>query len=121
MGSSVIVGDEGALDRRADLPVVPDGGVEGEQPLDDAGPQPGGDAAAVPFEAQLVLQGPDDGLDALAQPVREGPGCGLVFAGRADQGQAQLRLAKKASVSSPARPLSVTTAVPGAGRLAGSP
>src|SRR5262245_9735362 len=81
MGSSVIVGDEGAPDWRADLPVVPDGGVEREQPLDDPRPQPGGDAAAVPFEAQLVLQGPDDGLNALAQPVREGPGCGLVFCG----------------------------------------
>ena len=37
-GVSVIVGDQGALDRRADGPVVPDRGVEGEQALDDAGP-----------------------------------------------------------------------------------
>ena len=90
MGSSVIVRDQGALDRRADLPVVPDAGVEGEQPLHDAGPQPGGDPAAVAFEAQLVLQRPDDRLNPLAQPVRELPGP-FVFAGRADQGQAQVR------------------------------
>src|SRR5262249_32828534 len=53
-------------------------------------PQPGGDPAAVTFEAELVLQGPDDGLDALPQPVREGPGL-LVLAGRADEGQAEVR------------------------------
>src|SRR6516164_878101 len=79
MGSSVVVCDEGALDRRADGPVVPDGGVERR------------DAAAVAFEAELVLQRPDDRLDPLAQPVREGTRGGLVLAGRADQGQAQLR------------------------------
>jgi hypothetical protein len=28
----------------------------------------------VAFEAELVLQGPDDRLDPLAQPVRERPG-----------------------------------------------
>ena len=39
----------------------------------------------------------------------------LVFAGRADQGQAQVRAAKNASVSSPDRPLSVTMAVSGPG------
>ena len=43
------------------------------------------------FQAELVLQGPDDGLDALAQPVREGPGSLLVLAGLADQGQAEVR------------------------------
>jgi hypothetical protein len=53
----VVVGDQGALDWRADQPVVPDAGVEREQPLHDAGPQPGGDAAAVAFESELVLRG----------------------------------------------------------------
>ncbi len=72
MGSSVIVGDQGALDRRADLPVVPDRGVKCEQALHDAGPQPGGDASAMAFEAELVLQCPDDRLNPLPQPVREG-------------------------------------------------
>jgi hypothetical protein len=46
MGSSVVEGDRGALDLFGDLPVEPDGGVEREQALDDAGPQPGGDPAA---------------------------------------------------------------------------
>ena len=87
----MIIGDEGALDRGADLPVEPDDGVESEQALHDAGPQPGGCPAAVAFEAELVLQGPDDRLDALPQPVREGPGRPLVFAGGADQGEVQLR------------------------------
>jgi len=53
----VVVGDQGAFDRGADHRVVPDAGVEGEQPLDDRCPQSGGDAAAVAFEAELVLSG----------------------------------------------------------------
>jgi hypothetical protein len=60
LGSDVVVGDQGSFNRGADERVVPDAGVEREQPLDDAGPQP-----AVAFEAELVLQGPDDGLDPL--------------------------------------------------------
>ena len=71
----MVVGDQGSLDGGADLPVVPDAGVEGEEPLDDAGPESCGDAAAVAFEAELVLQDPDDGLDPLAEPVRDGRGC----------------------------------------------
>jgi hypothetical protein len=43
----------------------------------------------VSFEAELVLQGPDDGLDALPQPVREVTRLFLVFARWADQGKAQ--------------------------------
>jgi hypothetical protein len=45
----------------------------------------------VAFEAELALRGPDDRLDPLAQPAREVPRRGLVLAGRADQGQAQVR------------------------------
>jgi hypothetical protein len=52
----VVVGDQGALDGCAYEPVVPYAGVEREEPLDDAGPQPGGTAAAVAFGAELVLQ-----------------------------------------------------------------
>src|SRR6266508_784740 len=117
--SSVVVGDQGTLDRRADLPVVPDGGVERQEPLDDPGPQPGGDTAAVAFQAELVLERPDDRLDALPQPVGEVPGA--VSSLRAGRSRVSSRpgLAKNASVSAPARPLSVTMAVPGAGRLAG--
>src|SRR6266853_5455446 len=89
--SAVVVGDQGALDRCADYPVVPDAGVKRKQALDDAGPEPGGDAAAMALEAELVLQRPDDPLDPLPQPVREGPRSLLVLAGRADQRQAQVR------------------------------
>ena len=59
--------------------------------LHHASPQAGGDAAAVAFEAELVLQGPDDRLHPLPQPVREEPGGLLVLMGRADQRQAQVR------------------------------
>ncbi len=44
---SVVIGDQGALDGCADGPVVPDRSVEGQQALDDAGPQAGRDPAAV--------------------------------------------------------------------------
>ena len=63
MRCSVVVCDQGALDRRSYLPVVPDGGVERQQALHDPGPQSGGDPAAVAFQAELVLQRPDDGLN----------------------------------------------------------
>ena len=81
MGRSVVVSGQGALDRCSYLPVVPDAGVEGQQPLEDPGPQAGGDASAVAFEAELVLQGPDDRLDPLPQPVREVAGSLLVLIG----------------------------------------
>ena len=66
----MVVGDQGALDGGADEPVVPGAGVEGEQALHDAGTGRRVDAATVAFEAELVLQCPDDRLDALPQPVR---------------------------------------------------
>ena len=90
-GASVVISDQGTLDWGADLPVEPDGGVECEEALDDACPQPRGDPAAVSFQAKLVLQGPDDRLGALPQPVRKRPGLFFVLAGRADQGQAEAR------------------------------
>src|SRR5213078_1573359 len=85
--SSVVVGDQGALDGRAELPVEPDDGVEGEQALHDADPQPRGDAAAVPVQAELVFQRPDDRLHPLAQPGREATRVGFVLASGPQQGQ----------------------------------
>jgi hypothetical protein len=94
----VVVGDQGALDGCADLPVEPDGGVEGEQPLDHAGPEPGRDAAAVAFEAELVFQRPDDRFDALAQPAGEVAGSfSSLRAGRI-RVRPRSGLAKKSSV-----------------------
>src|SRR5260370_42135425 len=85
----VVIGDQGTLDWGADLPVEPDGGVEREEALEDACPQPGRDPAAVSFQAKLVLQGANDRLDALAQPVRKRPGLLFVPAGGAAQGEAE--------------------------------
>ena len=45
-------------------------------------------AGVVPFQAELVLQGPDDRLDALTQPGGEnltGRRFGLIIAARADE------------------------------------
>jgi hypothetical protein len=115
----VVVGDQGPFDRCADQPVVPDGCVQGEQPLDDPGPQPGGDASAVAFETKLVLERPDDCLDALAQPVWEVPGLLLIFAGRADQGELQVVAGEEFLGFFSGQALVRDHAVPGAGRLAG--
>jgi hypothetical protein len=69
---------------------VPDDRVHGEQPLEEACPQPGGDPAAMPFEAELVLQRPDDRLNALPRAVGKRAGLALVLAARADQGKLQV-------------------------------
>jgi hypothetical protein len=45
---------------------VPDRGVEGQEALEDTGPQARGDTSAMFFQAELVLERPDDRLDALA-------------------------------------------------------
>jgi hypothetical protein len=62
----VVAFEQGAPDWCADVPVVPDDGVQRQQALDLAGPEPGGDAAVVALEAELVLEGPVDGRDLLA-------------------------------------------------------
>jgi hypothetical protein len=53
----MVVGDQGSLDWGVDEPVVPDAGVEGEEPLQGASPKTGGDAAAVAFQAELAILG----------------------------------------------------------------
>jgi hypothetical protein len=63
------------------------------------------------FEAELVLQHPDDRLDALPQPIREYRAFSSLRAGRI-RSRSTPGLAKKVSVPSPGRPLSVTMAVP---------
>jgi hypothetical protein len=50
---------------------VPDRGVGREQALDDPRPQPGGDSTAVAFEAELVLQRPDDRLNLLEDLIEQ--------------------------------------------------
>jgi hypothetical protein len=68
----VIAGNQRSLDRRADPPVEPGSGVEREQTLDDAGPQPSRDPPAVAFRAELVLiQMPGASGEGSAEPTRK--------------------------------------------------
>jgi hypothetical protein len=60
----VVVGGEGP-EGLAAVVVVPDGGGEGEEALDDAGRDALGTVAAVAFEAELAFECGVDGLDDL--------------------------------------------------------
>jgi hypothetical protein len=73
----------------------------------------------VAFEAELVLQRPDDGLDALAEPVRERVSGFLVLPGRADQGQVQVICGQELLEVFPGESLAGHEGGAGAGRLAG--
>lgn len=46
---------------------MPDGGGQGEDALGDARGDAAGGASTVVFKTELVLEGVEDGLDALAQ------------------------------------------------------
>ena len=81
----MVIGDERALDRRSDAPVVPDGGGQGEQSGGDAGVDPGEDAAAVLFEGELAFRGVEDRLDPLPDAGELAEPDGLVLAVRAHQ------------------------------------
>jgi hypothetical protein len=52
---SVVIGSQRPLGGFAGRPVVPDGGGHGQQPLGDAGIDPAGGAAAVPFQVELAI------------------------------------------------------------------
>src|SRR3989442_5411095 len=67
---SVVVGDQRALVRDADEPVVPDAGRESEQPLSDPHHDAAAGAAAVLFEPELTFEGVVDGLDTLTEPAQ---------------------------------------------------
>src|SRR5215469_13754523 len=67
---SVVVGDQGALVRSVDEPVVPDAGCEGEQALSDPREDAKVGTPAVLFESELALEGVVDGLDALPDPAQ---------------------------------------------------
>src|SRR5918994_2872335 len=53
---SVVVGDQRALDRGAELPVEPDPGGQGGQPLGDPDPEALDGVGAVAFQAELVFE-----------------------------------------------------------------
>src|SRR6516225_9731789 len=84
---SVVLGDQRALAGGADEPVVPDPGREGQKSLTDPGHERGIGPAPVPFEAELALEGPEDGLDPLPDPAQGAEAPGLVTAIGPDQGR----------------------------------
>lgn len=61
----MVVGGQGSFDLGAGGPVVPDAGRQGEAALASAGEDAGLGSAAVLFEAELALEGVEDGLDPL--------------------------------------------------------
>jgi hypothetical protein len=63
----VVVGGEGAGDGLAGVVVVPDGGGQGEEPLQDSDQDALGAVAVVAFRAELGLEGGVDRLADLAQ------------------------------------------------------
>src|ERR1700721_2280484 len=84
---SVVVGHERAHDGLAGGVVVPDGGGEGEDALQDADGDAVDGPAAVLLEVELAFEGVVDGLDDLAQwlEVLASGGLGLAFAGGPEQ------------------------------------
>jgi hypothetical protein len=87
----MVIGDQRALDRGAELPVEPDAGGQGQQPLGSADPDALDGVGAVAFQAKLVLEGVEDGLDPLADPTQVTEPGRLVSPVGADQPRIQLR------------------------------
>ena len=56
-GSVVVVGDQGSHDRLSGLVVVPDGGGQGEDALQDPGDHPGRGVPAMAFQVKLAFDG----------------------------------------------------------------
>src|SRR6266511_5928899 len=86
---SVVIGEQGALVGKAELPVEPDHRCEGEQSLAHADEHPAQGAAAMLFQPELVLESADDRLDPLAQPAQRPEPAWLVGAVGTDQNRAQ--------------------------------
>ena len=71
----MVVGDERSQGGLVGVFVVPDGGGEGEESLEDAGGDAGVGSAAVAFEVELAFEGVVDRLDDLAERFEQ-PGAG---------------------------------------------
>src|SRR5512132_3313214 len=69
---SVVVGDQGALVGRTDLPVPPDASGKGQQPLRDADPHASQRAPAVLLQPKLTFEALEGALDPLA-PATQRP------------------------------------------------
>src|SRR6266704_820990 len=80
---SVVVSQEGASDGLPGLVIVPDGGGQGEDALQDPDGYSAGGVPAVGFEVKLTFECVVDGLDDLAQWLEEAGACSLrlAFAG----------------------------------------
>src|SRR5579859_49167 len=93
MGSVVVAGEVpagcGDLVGVPELPVVPDGGGEGEEALADACPDAVGDVAAVVFERELAFERVVDRFDPLAHAAELAESFGFVFAVGADELRAE--------------------------------
>src|SRR5512139_4024073 len=73
-----------------DVVVVDDARGEGEQSERDAGAEAWEGAAAVGFEGELALAGPDDRFDPLADRAERSVAVGLVAAVRAQEVRAEI-------------------------------
>src|SRR5918996_1646476 len=86
----MVVGDQRAFDRGAELPVEPDAGGQGQQPLGSADPDALDGVGAVAFQAELVFEGVEDRLDPLADPAQVAEPGRLISPVGADQPRVQL-------------------------------
>src|SRR5258708_5299533 len=66
---SVVIGEEGAVGRGAEEPVVPNGSGKGEKALGDETSDTECGGPAMQFETELSLESVEDGLDGLADPA----------------------------------------------------
>src|SRR5829696_4623682 len=86
----MVVGDQAALVVDAELPVEPDPGGQGEQPLGDPDPQPLRSVGAMAFQPELVVEGVEGALDPLAEAAQRPEPVRLVTAVGPDQHRAEL-------------------------------
>src|SRR4029453_3022188 len=85
---SMVVGDQGALVGRADLPVPPDPGGQRQQSLSDPDPDSGQGAAAVLFQPELAFEGLEGALDPLPEAAQRSQPTRLIRAVGAQQHRA---------------------------------
>src|SRR4029453_3950250 len=86
--ASVVVGDQGALVGRADLPVPPDRRGQSEQAFRDPDNHAGHGAAAVAFQPKLVFEGVKGALDPLPPAAQRAMPAWFVGAVRSQQHRA---------------------------------
>src|SRR5438034_1075567 len=81
----VVVGQQRALVGLTELPVEPDRGGQGEQPLGDADEHPAEGTATMLLQPELLLERVDDRLDPLPHPAQRPEPARLVLAIRPDE------------------------------------